>query len=302
MNVPTHPNPKSAPLAIVRDVREVLANIAYRENWEQCPSTHCERGHECMSPRECSGTGRGPARRILPAISALESNLAAREAGGKDGAEPSTEWLTIVSRSIGRTMGMENHTARAKDVFKSLRENNQEVPQPTRDFPVSSSPSLATAMREAAAKAVERLDECPQDLDSCDVMAWEQGNKDAAAIRALPLPAPGDEGKGRGEVERWKDAATRNAKNAIEDVAICRETIALLREENRLKETENEESRKEFETERDSLRAQVAELRKSLIEAAKLVENVAPKRHDISAVCVLAIGAIDAAKDPESKS
>ena len=27
------------------------------ENWERCPSTHCERAQECRSPNECAGSG-----------------------------------------------------------------------------------------------------------------------------------------------------------------------------------------------------------------------------------------------------
>lgn len=25
------------------------------DRWKDCPSTHCERSHECRSPHECSG-------------------------------------------------------------------------------------------------------------------------------------------------------------------------------------------------------------------------------------------------------
>lgn len=44
----------------------------------------------------------------------------------------SDDLLTIISRSIGRTTGIANHTERAKDVLESIRNANLAVPQPSK--------------------------------------------------------------------------------------------------------------------------------------------------------------------------
>ncbi len=59
--------------ATLAKAREALQTIATTEPWQRCPSTHCERSQECRSPSECSGTGRGIAKRALAAIDAFKS-------------------------------------------------------------------------------------------------------------------------------------------------------------------------------------------------------------------------------------
>lgn len=40
--------------------------------------------------------------------------------------------LTIIARSIGRTIGNENFHARAKDILESIRTDNMTLPEPSR--------------------------------------------------------------------------------------------------------------------------------------------------------------------------
>jgi len=54
------------------------------ENWERCPSTHCERAQECRSPHECSGTGR----RLAIHVDAAEKRAGLPELAPEDSSCP----------------------------------------------------------------------------------------------------------------------------------------------------------------------------------------------------------------------
>lgn len=75
----------------------------------------------------------------------------------REAAEPSPEWLDVVARSIGRTTGNNNHIARAKDVFRSLREGDLTIPSATRTLPPAPSDEGSavevTRYKHAALKA-----------------------------------------------------------------------------------------------------------------------------------------------------